>query len=137
MNWVIHLVAGIIFAIISLFFLKQNYLVLLLIPFYSLISDIDHKNSKITWVGLSISLCLCLIGLLLTQQILLYFGVGLLSVVLVSVFLFKHRGFTHSIVFGLLVCLPVLYFFSVSEFVVMFLVFYSHLVMDGLCLKFI
>lgn len=137
MNWKIHLIAGIVFAALAMSILgyEESYLILfLLIPFYALISDIDHKNSKITWIGLGISLLLCIIGLL-NQPMLLYFGVGMLATVLISVFIFEHRGFTHSIVFGLIVCSPILYFFTITEFVIVFLVFYSHLAMDGLFIK--
>jgi len=137
MNWIIHLIAGIIFAAIamSVLGLKESYLLIfLLIPFYALISDIDHKNSKITWIGLGFSLILCLLGLFY-QSMFLNVGVGLLAVVLISVFVFEHRGFTHSLVFGAIICAPILYYFSFTEFAIVYLVFYSHLLMDGLFFK--
>jgi membrane-bound metal-dependent hydrolase YbcI (DUF457 family) len=135
MNWKAHVLVGVIVCFVILLFFEtfqKNMFLLLLEPLYSLISDIDHKNSKITWIFLSAALVLLLCGIF--NQLFVFFGIGLLALTLISVFFFHHRGFTHSISFGLLISLPFL-FFGALETIIVFSVFYSHLILDGIFLQ--
>ena len=135
MNWKAHVLVGVIVCFVILLFFEtfqKNMFLLLLAPLYSLISDIDHKNSKITWIFLSAALVLLLCGIF--NQLFVFFGIGLLALTLISVFFFHHRGFTHSISFGLLISLPFL-FFGALETIIVFSVFYSHLILDGIFLQ--
>lgn len=144
MNWKWHITMGILFALITIAIFWQSlikdfsYLTLftiILVPVYALLPDIDHKSSKITWVFLTLSALLLVIGVGLSQQIAMFFGLGLFVLTLVSVFIFKHRGLTHSITFGLLVSLPIFYFLGITAFFLCFVAYYSHLACDGLILK--
>ena len=135
MKWKAHVLVGVIVCFVILLFFEtfqKNMFLLLLAPLYSLISDIDHKNSKITWIFLSAALVLLLCGIF--NQLFVFFGIGLLALTLISVFFFHHRGFTHSISFGLLISLPFL-FFGALETIIVFSVFYSHLILDGIFLQ--
>lgn len=105
-----------------------------IVLFYSLLPDIDHKNSTITWFLLFVLLALLGFGTLLNQQLLILLAFGGFAVTLISVVAFKHRGFTHSVLFGLIVASPLL-LLGMFEFVVGFTAFYSHLLADGLFFK--
>lgn len=140
MNWRLHLLGGFILAVILVIFfgLKEQYFLLfLLVPIYSLLSDIDHRDSTITWASFTLAFILCIIGLIYSI-IFLYFGIGLFALVFIAVLLFKHRGFTHSIIFGILVSIPVIYFSNdIIEGLIIFGVFWSHLLLDSIPFKLI
>ncbi len=108
-----HSNLGIIIGVISYLVLTiihksyDHYLVILIAIFFALLPDIDIKSkaSKMFY-GL----------VLLSNIILIYVGYDMkvcYYATLLSIVpqLFKHRGFTHSILFLLLVPTPLLYFF--------------------------
>ena len=102
---------------------------IVLIYVYSLLADCDMKNSSITWTFIPISIVALLVGYFMNNTLFLIFGIVLISLTFLAAQLFPHRGFTHSILFGILVSLPWIYFhwhFAVLAFVC----YYSHLVAD-------
>jgi hypothetical protein len=103
---------------------------------YSLISDCDLKNSTITWTFIPISIISLIAGYFLNNNLFLIFGIGLITVTFLAAQFLPHRGFTHSILFGVLVSLPWIYFHWHYSLLA-FLCFYSHLAADEEWFKFI
>jgi hypothetical protein len=127
------------------FNLKSVFVMCCIIFLYSLLPDIDHKNSTITWlfIGFSIiGLVWGLLVLLMKQDYtrgLLLLGVGI--VFLISIYVcanyFKHRGLIHSIPIGILAAIPLLFifFFQIQYSIMGFVAWYSHLLGDGYLFK--
>jgi membrane-bound metal-dependent hydrolase YbcI (DUF457 family) len=135
---------GILLVLISnyffnLFDLKDAYNILLMICItyvYSLLADIDTRASRIVWTFLGFGIVGIIVGYFTDFQILLFASIGLLTVTFIIAQFLPHRGFTHSIVFGLLVSLPWIYY-APEMALLAFLVYYSHLAADEEYLKFI
>jgi len=102
----------------------------LIIYIYSLISDLDLKNSTITWTFIPIGIIAIVIGYFLHNNLFLIGGICLLVVTFLAAQFFPHRGFTHSIIFGLCVSLPWIYF-SWNYSILAFVCYYSHLLGDS------
>jgi len=129
-------VLGIILVLLTHYFLDWFNFNLLNIGFliiiiyvYSLISDVDMKNSTITWTFIPIGLIAIIAGYYMNNQIFLLGGIGLITVTFIAAQFFPHRGFTHSILFGIVVSLPWIYF-SWHYSLLAFICFYSHLIAD-------
>lgn len=141
MNWKLHLIGGIIssillFALIS-YYHGFNELVLsvfLLVPIYALLPDIDHKDSTITWWSIGLAALLILVGVF-ASNVLIYIGAGLIVLTYIAVLVFKHRGITHSIPFGVATTIPIWYFFGVVPALILFAAYWSHLLLDGIPFK--
>lgn len=124
--------------------LSSVFLIALVTVFYSLLPDIDHKNSTITWwffgigvLGLVAGIIQLALGLNFFSPIkLLVISTVLLAATFVSVNLFEHRGFTHSIPAGLIAIVP-LYFVlgSFAYCLIGYVAYHSHLIGDGYLLK--
>ena len=123
----------------NLFDLKDAYNILIIIGItyiYSLLADIDHRSSSITWTFLGIGIIGILVGAFANITVLLFFSIGLLVTTFVIAEFLPHRGFTHSITFGLLVSITWLYY-APEIALLAFLVYYSHLAADEEWVKFI
>jgi membrane-bound metal-dependent hydrolase YbcI (DUF457 family) len=103
---------------------------LLIMIIYSLLPDIDHQSSKIVWWFIPASIIGMMAGYFSNNEPLMFGSFGLLLVTFLSATFFKHRGFTHTISFGVLISLPLIYLFSYQEALLAFLCFYSHLAAD-------
>lgn len=139
--------------ILLLGFLKLNWfyftasslaIMMCIIAFYSLLPDIDHKNSTMTWwfFGAGVlGLVLGMLGLALKLTMFNAWTIMILSAVLLvftylSVNLFKHRGFIHSIPVGLLASFPLyLLFHSLAYCLLAYVAWHSHLLGDGYLFK--
>jgi hypothetical protein len=104
-------------------------LIIGIIYIYSLISDVDMKNSTITWTFIPVGIVALISGYVLNNNLFLLFGIGLITVTFLAAQFLPHRGFTHSILFGIAVSLPWIYF-SWHYSLLAFICFYSHLIAD-------
>lgn len=96
---------------------------------YSLLPDIDSKSGSITWTFIAVAIVALISGYFLKNNIFLIFGIGLITITFLAAEFMPHRGFTHSILFGILVSFPWIYIdwhYSILSFVC----FYSHLLAD-------
>jgi hypothetical protein len=120
---------------------KSIALISIIIAFYSILPDIDHKNSSITWLFIGIGLLGVLLGIIQlflnienpNPLIVLCFSAGLLLITFIAGNFLKHRGIVHTIQFGLISSLPV-YILSHSFFyaILAYVVWHSHLIGDVL-----
>jgi hypothetical protein len=136
-----HLFVGFIVALITvmilnyfwgLFNLMDPYSILILVGItyiYSLLADIDHQNSTIVWTFLGLGIIGILIGYFTKFYLLFYLSIGLLVVTFLAARFLPHRGFTHSLLFGVIVSLPWLYY-APEVALLAFLTYYSHLAAD-------
>ena len=108
--------------------------------FYSLLPDIDHKNSTITWWFFGVGVLGLVFGIielffkinLVNVYSLLIFSTLLLVVAFISPNLFQHRGLIHSIPVGLLAVVPLFFLFhSLAYCVLGYVAWHSHLLGDG------
>jgi len=115
-----------------------------IIVFYSLLPDIDHKNSTMTWWFFGVGVLGLLVGIMELvfdiEKINPITIFGLSTILLVFTFLaanlFDHRGFIHSIPVGILSVLPLWFLFSnIAYCVLAYLAWHSHLLGDGLWFK--
>ena len=145
MNKAGHLVLGtlmgLIFMLVMRYFnwftvldLHSVCLIAVIFYIYSLFADVDLKNSTITWTFIPIGLVMAIFGYLQTNSMFLVCGLALIAITYLAAEFMPHRGFTHSIVFGVLVSLPWLWVSYQLSFLA-FVCFYSHLVADELWLK--
>lgn len=157
MNKRSHIIFGIILAIA--FILLLWYLELDLIKFsfssviilmgitifYSLLPDIDHKNSTITWWFFGLGILGLIVGIIdlkfnffdsVNSLMIIIFSTVLLAVTFISVQIFHHRGFTHSVPAGLIAVTPVFLLFHNIFFCIMaYVAWHSHLIADGYIFK--
>jgi len=104
-------------------------ILIVIIYIYSIISDVDTRASQIVWTFIPIGLIAALAGYTMNNQMYLLGGIGLIAVTFLAAQFLPHRGFTHSIVFGIAVSLPWIYF-SYEYAILAFVCFYSHLIAD-------
>jgi membrane-bound metal-dependent hydrolase YbcI (DUF457 family) len=142
MNKLGHLLLGAIsgLVLIMLTNLKFNWFnfdgimsvvfIIIIIYIYSLLCDIDAKSSTIVWTFIPIGLAAAIFGFVMTNQVYLLCGIGLIAITFVAAQFLPHRGFAHSIIFGILVSSPLLYV-SYEYAALGFICFYSHLCADG------
>jgi hypothetical protein len=123
---------------------KSIAIVSLIIVFYSILPDIDHKNSTITWIFFGIGILGLVVGiaLLLVKSakpepvLILAFSTLFLVFTFVSGHFLRHRGIIHTIQVGLIAALPVYFLFhSIFYCVLAYVVWHSHLFGDGLWFK--
>jgi membrane-bound metal-dependent hydrolase YbcI (DUF457 family) len=112
--------------------------------FYSLLPDIDHKNSTITWWFFGIGVLGLVIGMLeivfkinfISPLTVIFLSTLLLVFTYISVNLFNHRGLIHSIPIGILAVLPLyLLLHSFAYCFLAYVAWHSHLVGDGYLIK--
>lgn len=99
--------------------------------------DMDSKSSTIVWFFIPLSIIGMAYGYYIEDNIIMISFFSLLIVTFISASWMPHRGFIHSILFGIVISAPLLYLFSYQEAVLGFIAFYSHLMADGEYLKII
>lgn len=104
-------------------------LIIMIVYVYSLLADIDTKSGTIVWTFILLGLFSAILGYVMNNNIFIIIGLGLIAITFLAAEFFPHRGFTHSIIFGILVSLPWLYV-SWHYSVLSFICFYSHLCGD-------
>lgn len=109
--------------------LKNIGLVCVIIYVYSLFSDIDTRASTIVWTFLGLGIIFSFAGYALGEKMYLLGGLGLITITFLAAQVFPHRGFTHSILFGLFVSIPWIYL-SYEYSILAFVCFYSHMLGD-------
>ena len=102
---------------------------------YCLIPDLDSKSSTIVWLFIPLSIIGMGYGYYVSNKIIMIAFFTLLVVTFVSAAWMPHRGFIHSMTFGILVSAPLLYFFNYQIALLAFVCFYSHLAADQEFLK--
>jgi hypothetical protein len=136
-----HLFVGVILGVI-LILLTHYYLgwfdfksltalgiMIFILYIYSLLADIDSKSATVVWTFIPIGLFAAIVGYLLHNEIYLVGGIGLIAVTFLAAQFLPHRGFTHSILFGIVVSIPWIYL-SYEYSILAFVCFYSHLIAD-------
>lgn len=158
MNYKAHIIFGFIISLIVgfiLYYFKIYYPIITLsyiitIPIivfiYSQLPDIDHRESIIRWIVTSFTLIFSvyILGryfyqylMNLSPKIFDIFIILILLIILsliwilpkISPNLFGHRKKFHTILFGILLSLPLLYF-NYIYFIVAFISYLSHLILD-------
>lgn len=119
-------------------------LVSLIIIFYSILPDIDHKNSTITWwffgVGI-LGLVMAIIELLFHKTnpnpiVVLVLSTLFLLLTFLTASFFDHRGIIHTVGVGILAVIPVfLLFHSIGYCLIAYVSWHSHLWGDGYLFK--
>lgn len=151
-----HLLFGIIFVLAFIFVLNlfkldifaftlpSILIILVITALYSILPDIDHKNSTITWwfFGIGVfGLGFGIMEIILKQDFIdpiriIFISSVLLIATYLAVVLFKHRGFIHSIPVGLLAVLPLyLLIHSYAYCSLAYVAWHSHLIGDGYFFK--
>lgn len=118
-----------------------------IIILYSLLPDMDHKQSKITGVFYGISFIIITISFITNRYLeintlydfggmVIYGLVLMVSTWLISTY-FKHRGITHTLWFGIIAtCLLLLVGINyVIYYIIAFVSFWSHLLADKIPFK--
>jgi hypothetical protein len=119
-------------------------LISLIIVFYSLLPDIDHKNSTITWFFFGIGILGLIFGII--QLIIKSTNPNPLAVLIIStLFLIvtflsanflEHRGIIHTVWIGILAVIPLfLVFHSFFYCIIAYISWHSHLLGDGFIFK--
>lgn len=138
-----HLAVGFIVGILFLFIMSKTlgwfeimdyrawigYLAICLI--YSLLADIDHKMSTITWFFIGAGVVGVIAAYTMNNKILMLISVLLLGLTYIAAQFFPHRGPTHTIWFAALTTVPIYLLLGWQEMILAFIVYYSHLVADG------
>jgi len=123
---------------------KSVAIVSLIIVFYSILPDVDHKGSTITWWFFGVGILGLIIGIAElyfkatkpNPLVILICSTGLLVFTFVSGNFLKHRGFIHTIQVGIAAAFPVYFFFhNVFYAVIAYVVWHSHLLGDGYLFK--
>ena len=134
-------IVGILFIFITHFFLgwfnynfKDICIYIIIIALYCLIPDTDHRNSTISFVFIGMSIFGMSAGYYYNNNIVLFSFFTLLVITFIA-WIIGHRGFVHSILFGIIVSIPLMYFFSYQISILSFVCFYSHLVADEIPFK--
>ena len=120
------------------------FAIAIIIAFYSLLPDIDHKNSTMTWWFFGIGILGLIIGIIeLSLKInminpitILSLSTLLLAFTFISANLFEHRGFIHTVQVGLLSVIPLYFIFHSFGFCLLaYVSWHSHLFGDGYIFK--
>ena len=106
--------------------LETYGIILVIIFIYSLLPDVDHQMSVITWIFLGVGILGSIYGTFYNVKI-LYFSLGLLVLTFVSAKFLKHRGIIHTIWMGAITSIPMWFIFGKEFMFLAFVVFYSHL----------
>jgi len=144
-----HIIFGFIFALIVasiVFYINKKLLIfdywlfLAIIPAVflgSIICDIDMKNSMIVWILMIISVIAIIVSLsfigfdFYKEQAyrVFYYSLVLLILSVICPVVFAHRGFTHSLTFGLLLSSTMIYLHWIIA-IAFFIGFLSHIFAD-------
>ena len=103
---------------------------------YSLLPDIDHPISTITWNFLGIGIIGLVASFFIYGQALLLFSIGLLILTFLCAQFAGHRGPIHTVWAGAIFTLPIYFIFSDWRLcLIAWIAYYSHLVADGYFFK--
>lgn len=154
-NWKNHILFGIflslVFAFITNKYFEWNlWLITFSVPIiflYSILPDIDHENSKITWFMITLSTIIIVIGCLplkieffkFIPQNILFLGVTLLVLTLIAVST-PHRGIFHTLYAVFLTPLLLVFVFGFNRqicplYIISIIAYWSHLFLDGIPFK--
>ena len=99
---------------------------IILVIIYSILPDIDIKDSKIRKIVMPLLIILIIISYFIEYYVLC------LSLILMFIFilLLKHRTITHTIWFAFIISIP--FYQNIGYFVIAFVSYASHLVLDRL-----
>ena len=123
---------------------KSIAIVSLIVVFYSLLPDVDHKNSTITWFFFGVGLIGLTIGIVelffkITRPdplIVFVISTALLFFTFISSSFLKHRGLVHTVQAGLVAVFPTYFLFHAVIYpVIAYIVWHSHLLGDGFLFK--
>ncbi len=125
------------------FSISSILILFLIVLFYSILPDIDHKAGTMTWffigiasVGMAFGIVQLIIGFG-NPIVTLILSLSLLIFTFVSAQFLAHRGIIHSVQIGILSVLPLWYLFSnLGYCIVGYVAWHSHLIGDGYLLKF-
>lgn len=134
---IVGFVMGISFIFLSHYFFNWfsynlNFILIYaaIIFIYCLLPDLDSKSSTIVWLFIGISIIGMCYGFYASNKPVIAVFLILLVITYVSAQFMSHRGFIHSILFGILVSVPLFYLFDYQTAILGFLCFYSHLLAD-------
>jgi len=140
MNWKQHIGIGTAAGIIILFMFRNLLDVklwtigIIVSVIYSVLPDIDHQNSKLTWTLLTIFTYANVLLLVFKKELIHYSVIGQF----VSLLFMKtpHRGITHSLLCNAVFSIGL--FMLVNSWVITlagFISYWSHMIADGIPLK--
>jgi len=116
--------------------LKDIGIYVIIIAVYCLLPDADMRQSTISFIFIGVSIIGMIFGYNYNDKMILFSSFGLLIITFLA-WIIGHRGFVHSLIFAVIVSLPLIYFFSYQVAILGFLCFYSHLAADNCWLKLI
>jgi hypothetical protein len=126
------------------FNLKSIAIITGIIVFYSILPDVDHKGSTITWWFFGVGIAGLLVGIIElyfkvsspNPLVVLIFSTALLVFTFISGNFLKHRGLIHTVQVGILATFPVYFLFHSLFFTALaYVVWHSHLLGDGYLFK--
>jgi hypothetical protein len=126
------------------FSLTSIIAIIIITAIYSLLPDIDQKNSTMTWIFFGIGIIGLIFGItelifnltLINPTIILSLSTLLLVFTFLSANLFEHRGIVHTVEVGLLSIIPVYFIFhSLGLCILAYISWHSHLLGDGYIFK--
>lgn len=126
------------------FSLTSVFAIAIIIVFYSLLPDIDHKNSTMTWWFFGVGILGLILGIIeisfninmINPITLLSLSTLLLAFTFLSANLFEHRGIIHTVQVGLLSVIPLYFIFHSLAFCFLaYVSWHSHLFGDGYIFK--
>ncbi|MCD6402702.1 MAG: metal-dependent hydrolase [Candidatus Aenigmarchaeota archaeon] len=149
-NWKYHITFSLVLFVLEIkaletfdifFSLSQLFILLLFVSFLSVLPDVDTSSSRIRNLLAVFSVSLTVsIFLLIGMERLEYYGFVGIVYLFVRFFPTRHRGITHTLYFGALLCsiLSLILwwfgFFKLNETLLVFLILFSshlsHLVLD-------
>jgi hypothetical protein len=120
------------------FDIKSVFILVGIVIFYSILPDLDHKNSTITWwffgVGI-LGLCIGIIQLLFSlgnPASILIMSTIFVVITYVSAKVVPHRGFVHTVQAGILSTIPLWFLFHNFAYCLLaYVAWHSHLMGDG------
>jgi hypothetical protein len=123
---------------------KSLAIISAIVVFYSILPDVDHKGSTITWWFFGAGILGLIVGIVQlyfkvnrpNPIVVLVFSTALLVFTFISGNFLKHRGLVHTVQVGLVAAFPVYFFFhSVFYASLAYVVWHSHLIGDGYFFK--
>ena len=141
MNYTNHLLIGFISAVVFIilthyifkwfnFSIIQIGIICLIIIVYSLLPDVDHRNSMISFIFIGLGIAGIGGGYYLKNNPIMISSFLLLVLTFLA-WIIGHRQLVHSIIFDIIVSLPLAYFLGYQFGLLGFICFYSHMLADG------
>ncbi len=149
-HWALGIILGILFIFIAdslgMNWFRFDILSLAgitgILLFYSILPDMDHKNSTITWWFFSVGIIGLVAGIVLLlfnlgdSRSLLIFSTIFIVVTFVSARIVPHRGFIHTVQVGILSVVPLWFIFHNFGYCLLgYVAWHSHLMGDGYIFK--